>query len=470
MKKSIFKLLLLWSFILCSFFSVWAQNLPGDQLKLFQSSDLSKYNFNVEKKARQLAKNQDVLEFDIALKLYTSSLLRISSMINSGDFYINDEISEYIEEMIQKIDPENDKETGIYRVLLSRSSVPNAFCVVDGTVIVNIGLIGLMENESQLAGVIAHEISHFKKKHSLKQMKAFLDDQKSGRRSYTTQYLSMKYSRESEYEADAAGLNLIAASPYNAYDYTKALELVTGSTTDSTGIDVLKFFKSDVFKLDTSLISDKEVKRALRKASKKENKTLLSGNDDMFESHPEGQKRQLAANEILSSINYTAPTVVLNSDIFLRFQRLARYEIVKNDYFRADYLQGLHNALKLSELYPNDAFAQNMVISNLYWICNLKSAGVLSDLLNETEIRNIVSMAKLKLIFRDTPNDEIGKFLFTYLKKIWELDNSNETVLYYLASAADIHLGKETAKIHYKNYSTKFPNGIYITTVNEKLQ
>jgi hypothetical protein len=259
MKKSIFKLLLLWSFILCSFFSVWAQNQPGDQLKLFQSSDLSKYNFNVEKKARQLAKNQDVLEFEIALKLYTNTLLRISSMINSGDFYINDEISEYIEEMIQKIDPENDKETGIYRVLLSRSSVPNAFCVVDGTVIVNIGLIGLMENESQLAGVIAHEISHFKKKHSLKQMKAFLDDQKSGRRSYTTQYLSMKYSRESEYEADAAGLNLIAASPYNAYDYTKALELVTGSTTDSTGIDVLKFFKSDVFKLDTSLISDKEV-------------------------------------------------------------------------------------------------------------------------------------------------------------------------------------------------------------------
>jgi tetratricopeptide (TPR) repeat protein len=69
MKKSIFKLLLLWSFILCSFFSVWAQNQPGDQLKLFQSSDLSKYNFNVEKKARQLAKNQDVLEFEIALKL-----------------------------------------------------------------------------------------------------------------------------------------------------------------------------------------------------------------------------------------------------------------------------------------------------------------------------------------------------------------------------------------------------------------
>jgi predicted Zn-dependent protease len=35
-----------------------------------------------------------------------------------------------------------------------------------------------MENESQLAGVLAHEISHFKKSHSLKQVKASNEDSK----------------------------------------------------------------------------------------------------------------------------------------------------------------------------------------------------------------------------------------------------------------------------------------------------
>jgi len=469
MKKFNFKLLLLISLVWCSISSSEAQKVPDDQLKVFQNSDLSKYVFDLEKKARTLAKNQDVLEKDVAYKLYSNALMRISGMINSGDFYINDEISEYLEGIIQKIDPDNNPETGIYRVLLSRSSIPNAFCVIDGTVIVNIGLIGLMESESQLAGVLAHEICHFKKNHSLLQVKASNESKKSGRRSYTTQYLSMKYSRESEYEADAGGLNLVAASPFNANEYSKALELVTGEGQDSTGFDVLKFFKTDAFKLDTSIVSAKEVKRVLRKSSKKENKTLLSGNDDMFESHPEGQKRQLAASEILSSINYVAPTTALNSDVFLRFQRLARFEMVKNDYYRADYLQGFYNSLRLSELYPSDAFAKNMVVSNLFWLCNLKSAGVIDDLLSETELRNSTSMAQLKLIFADTPNDDLGKFLFTYLKKLWESDNTNETVLYYLASAADIHLGKETAKIHYKNYSSKFPEGIYISNVNEKL-
>jgi Zn-dependent protease with chaperone function len=453
-----------------SFLSVEAQQLSDDQLKVFQTSDLSKYNFDIEKKSKSLVKSQDLLEKDVAFKVYADALLRISSMINAGDFYINDEITSYLEGMIQKIDPDNNPESGIYRVLLSRSSIPNAFCTVDGTVIVNIGLIGLMENESQLAGVLAHEISHFKKSHSLKQVKASIEDSKSGRRAYSSLYLSMKYSRDSEYEADAAGLNLIAASPFDAYEYSKALELVTGKNSDSTEIDLLQFFKSDVFKLDTSIISAKEVKRLLKKSAKKEERTLLSGNDEMFESHPEGQKRQLAAGEILSSISYMKPTIAANDADFKRFQRLARFEMVKNDYFRADYLQGLHNALRLSDLYPTNAFAKNMIVSNLYWLCNLKSAGVIDDLLDETEIRNIKSMAQLKLIFQETPNDELGKFLFTYLKKLWEADNTNETVLYYLASAADIHLGKETAKIHYKNYSSKFPNGIYITSVNEKLQ
>lgn len=470
MEKSVVKLSLLSAFLFICALNSLGQQQTLDQLKVFQSSDLSKYSFDIDKKAKTLAKAQDVLEFEDAYKLYSNALQRISSMINTGDFYINDELTSYLEDMIQQIDPDNDRELGIYRVLLSKSSIPNAFCVVDGTVIVNIGLIGLMENESQLAGVLAHEISHFKKKHSLKQVKASLDDSKSGRRSYASQYLSMKYSRESEYEADAAGLNLIASSKFNAHEYSKALELVTGSKVDSSDVDVLEFFKSDAFKLDTSIITEKEVKRILRKSSKKENKTLLSGNDDLFESHPEGQKRQLAAGEILSSINYKAPSIPLNSDGFLRYQRIARYEMVKNDYYRAEYLQGLYNSLKLLNLYPKDVFAQNMIVSNLFWLCSLKSNGVIEDLLDETEIRNLVSMAKLKLIFQETPNDELGKFLFTYLKKLYESDNSNETVLYYLASAADIHLGKETAKIHYKNYSTKFPQGIYISNVNEKLQ
>ena len=470
MEKSVVKLSLLGAFlIICAVTSI-AQQQTLDQLKVFQNSDLSKYSFDIDKKARNLAKAQDVLEFENAYKLYSNALQRISSMINTGDFYINDELTSYLEEMIQQIDADNDRELGIYRVLLSKSSIPNAFCVVDGTVIVNIGLIALMENESQLAGVLAHEISHFKKQHSLKQVKASIEDSKSGRRSYANQYLSMKYSRESEYEADAAGLNLIAASKFNAYEYSKALELVTGSKVDSTDIDVLEFFKSDVFKLDTTIITEKEIKRVLRKSSKKENRTLLSGNDDLFESHPEGQKRQLAAGEILASINYKAPVSLLNSDVFIRFQRIARYEMVRNDYYRAEYLQGLYNSLKLLNLYPKDVFAQNMIVSNLFWLCSLKSNGVIEDLLDETEIRNLASMAKLKLIFQETPNDELGKFLFTYLKKLWEADNSNETALYYLASAADIHLGKETAKIHYKNYSTKFPKGIYISNVNEKLQ
>src|SRR5947209_1609890 len=47
----------------------------------------------------------------------------------------------------------------------------NAFAVPGGPIFVNIGTITAAQNEAQLAGVMAHEISHIYMQHSIKQMK-----------------------------------------------------------------------------------------------------------------------------------------------------------------------------------------------------------------------------------------------------------------------------------------------------------
>src|SRR5436305_163867 len=47
----------------------------------------------------------------------------------------------------------------------------NAFALPGGPIFVNIGTINAAENEAQLAGVMAHEISHIYMQHSIKQMK-----------------------------------------------------------------------------------------------------------------------------------------------------------------------------------------------------------------------------------------------------------------------------------------------------------
>jgi Zn-dependent protease with chaperone function len=47
-----------------------------------------------------------------------------------------------------------------------RDPVPNAFALPNGSIYVNTGLIALLENESQLAAMLAHEITHVLKRHT----------------------------------------------------------------------------------------------------------------------------------------------------------------------------------------------------------------------------------------------------------------------------------------------------------------
>ena len=47
------------------------------------------------------------------------------------------------------------------------SPVPNAFALPDGQIYVHSGLLAILENEAQLAGVLAHECMHVEGHHSI---------------------------------------------------------------------------------------------------------------------------------------------------------------------------------------------------------------------------------------------------------------------------------------------------------------
>jgi predicted Zn-dependent protease len=101
----------------------------------------------------------------------------------------------------------------------------NAFAIPGGWLYVNLGLIAFTESESELAGVIGHEIAHVAKKHGARQMTAFyglsfaLDmtrymknkvrDLSSWFINVGGQFTLLKYSRDMESEADKAGIKMI---------------------------------------------------------------------------------------------------------------------------------------------------------------------------------------------------------------------------------------------------------------------
>lgn len=133
----------------------------------------------------------------------------------------------------------------------------NAFAAPGGYIVVTLGLYQLLENEAQLAGVLAHEIAHVVRKHHLKALQktmkrefwsdltvAAVDDSKdrdrlrrligSGLQLYTTG-LDRKY----EFEADLRGVVLAARAGYDPFAFLDVLTTIDSINPDSVELIVL---------------------------------------------------------------------------------------------------------------------------------------------------------------------------------------------------------------------------------------
>jgi beta-barrel assembly-enhancing protease len=108
----------------------------------------------------------------------------------------------------------------------------NAFCTPGGYIYVYTGLIKYLDSEDQLAGVMAHEIAHADKRHSMKQMYEMygvqilvaIGSQVATKDTSTamtigklaTSLVGLKFSRSHETEADDNSVAYLCPTEYNA--------------------------------------------------------------------------------------------------------------------------------------------------------------------------------------------------------------------------------------------------------------
>jgi predicted Zn-dependent protease len=88
----------------------------------------------------------------------------------SGQIYEDPELCHYLQGVMDRLYPEFD---GKITVTILKAPVLNAFALPNGSIYVNTGLIAAMENEAQIAAVLAHEGIHFVNKHSALQRRNY---------------------------------------------------------------------------------------------------------------------------------------------------------------------------------------------------------------------------------------------------------------------------------------------------------
>ncbi|TGK14660.1 peptidase M48 [Leptospira fluminis] len=148
----------------------------------------------------------------------------------------NERLRTYVQDVASRVLKAKEirfKQEFPYKVtILNDDSVINAVCAPGGYIFVYTGLLHFIKDEATLAGILAHEIAHAEKRHSMKQLSSSiatyfaiylvlayvlgpdLAQHASGMASISSNLLSLANSRGAEEEADALGFQYMRATPY----------------------------------------------------------------------------------------------------------------------------------------------------------------------------------------------------------------------------------------------------------------
>ena len=99
----------------------------------------------------------------LSLENFTFLLL----LINLKDFILKKRVQKYINHLGLKIAKVTERKVP-YKFYVVNSNIINAFALPGGPVIITRGLFLQLDNESQLVGILAHELGHINARHHVK--------------------------------------------------------------------------------------------------------------------------------------------------------------------------------------------------------------------------------------------------------------------------------------------------------------
>jgi predicted Zn-dependent protease len=168
-----------------------------------------------------------------------------------GLVYSDPGTNDYLQRIGQILLPRDlHPEQIVWKFRALRDPVPNAFALPNGSIYITTGLLALMDNESQVASVIAHEMTHVLRRHTYLQ-------NRSNRKKFLTMNIiaavgayapggaagavitivtavapfivlatMFGYSRDLEREADLKGIDMMIAAEYPPEEMVKTMKVL----------------------------------------------------------------------------------------------------------------------------------------------------------------------------------------------------------------------------------------------------
>ena len=275
--------------------------------------------------------------------------------IEDGQFVSDERFQNFLDEILKELRSKNPEIPSNLRILLSKYPNVNAYAMPDGTIVVNMGCFYFLENEDQIASIVAHEIAHNVLNHVLKSQVKLIENQRSdafkgkvksiqkkkyGKNDQAFQmmqnilYEEGNMKRTHEKEADSLGFKFYAETRYKDDEFINAFKLLQRyDTLKPAGLPVEAFQK--YFDLPNQAFNQKWLE--MEDFSQYDySKFVEKINQDSISSHPEALQRIEFLQKSFPKLNEIAAPVQAGND-FLELQKVAEWEEAPNLFFLKEY-------------------------------------------------------------------------------------------------------------------------------------
>jgi hypothetical protein len=310
------------------------------------------------------------------VEIYNERWKDIQEKFDKQEIYTDTGAQNYLYKMVGVIVKGNPELLNHpFHCYFSRSYVPNAAYIGEGIILFNMGLFERLTDESQVAFVLCHEISHYVLRHQENSIDKYVttlnspEVQAQLRKIKRSEYRqldqlqglvkglafdSRRHSRDHESQADSMAVELMRHTAFALSGATSTLALLDSVDKDEFDAEsyLQRTFNADDYPFKKKWLAREEGLLGGHAHLQRNNEDGIA---DSLKTHPDCPLRTRLIMPLVGT--GAGRTFVVDSVKFRQLQERCRYEVIEYAFVSDEYTQSPWLALELLRQRPADGYA-----------------------------------------------------------------------------------------------------------------
>jgi hypothetical protein len=324
----------------------------------------------------------------------------VIEQLNEKGFLFDKDIYPYLSSIFYNILDKNGLDKSQFHFFVDRCPEVNAYTYEDGTIVCNLGLLRIMQNESELTMVFCHEIGHYLLKHTNTALKNYLERINSDefaaevkeikKDTYNTKeklenlfivdvFDRRKHNRLQEAAADSMGMILFSKTNYSAATVPHLFDLLDSSEHASPYCTMQNFFNQEGISVDNNWFSPTK-KMSFGAAPKKE---IV----DSLKTHPDCAKRKIAAEAYFKQNSKSGVDFFVGDQTKLEsIKNIAIFDETNFSKDNNNLSYYLYQLIQNNTQFPSNKFIKTEIFNTLLSLCLHQKQHTLYTVVNKPYI------------------------------------------------------------------------------------